>query len=128
MSVRVAGERVLEEATRKMRVEGGWVYFGPLGRIRVSELRRIGIPIGVRPGWRRFTESRLLSMRVAALTVWRKAIEMERLLRERRSEIPDDVYRELMLIAAKVGFEARLLLKDIDERLFNVQYALYDVL
>jgi len=33
-----------------------------------------------------------------------------------------------MLIATKVGFEARMLLKDIDERLFNVQYAVYDVL
>jgi len=46
------------------------------------------------PGWRKFSENVLLSMRVCALTVWRKAVEMERLLKERRGEIPEDVYRE----------------------------------
>jgi hypothetical protein len=127
-SIKVAGERILERAVREMKIEDGWVYFGPLGRARASELRRAGIPLGVRPGWRRFTEFRLLLMRSSALTVMRKALEIEKLLEERRSEIPADVYRGLLLAAGKIKFEGKLLLKDIDERLFNIQYALYDVL
>jgi hypothetical protein len=31
-------------------------------------------------------------------------------------------------MATKIKFEGKLLLKDIDERLFNIQYALFDVL
>jgi hypothetical protein len=127
-SIRVAGERVLEKATREMQTKDGWVYFGPLGRVRISELRRAGIPIGIRPGWRRFSEFALLLMRSSAIIVMRKALEIEKLLEERKNEIPVDVYRELLLAAGKIKFEGRLLLKDIDERLFNIQYALYDVL
>jgi hypothetical protein len=127
-SIRVAGERVLERAVKEMRTKNGWVYFGPLGRVRISELRRVGIPIGIRPGWRRFSEFTLLLMRSSALTVMRKALEIEKLLQERREEIPADVYRELILAASKIKFEGKLLLKDIDERLFNVQYAIYDIL
>ena len=121
------GERVIERAVREMRVEGEWAYFGPLGRVRVSELRRAGIPTGVYPSTRRFTDFRLLLMRSSVLTIMRKALEIEKLVAERR-EIPADVYRELALVADKIRFEGLLLLKDIDERLFNVQYSLYDVL
>jgi hypothetical protein len=127
-SIRVAGERVLERAVKEMRTKDGWVYFGPLGRVKASELRRKGIPLGIRPGWRRFSEFTLLLMRSSALTVMRKALEIEKLLEERKNEIPVDVYRELLLAASKIKFEGRLLLKDIDERLFNIQYALYDIL
>jgi hypothetical protein len=127
-SVRVAGERILEKATKEVRVKDGWVYFGPLGRVKVAELRRAGIPVGIRPGWRRFTEFRLLLMRSSALTIMKEALEIEKLLEEWRNEIPADVYRELTLAADKIRFEGKLLLKDIDERLFNVQYAIYDVL
>ena len=126
-SIITAGKRVLERAVREMKIEGKWVYFGPLGRVKISELRRKEIPIGVRPGWRRFSEFTLLLMRSSAIVVMRKALEIEKLIEERRSEIPADVYRELVLAASKIKFEGKLLLKDIDERLFNIQYALYDL-
>jgi hypothetical protein len=123
-----AGERVIRKAIREMKIKDDWVYFGPLGRLKVSELRRAGIPIGVYPAGRRFTDFRLLLMRGSAITIMRKALEIEKLLEERKNEIPTDIYRELLLAASKIKFEGKLLLKDIDERLWNVQYALYDVL
>jgi len=122
------GERVIERAIKEMKVEGGWAYFGPLGRVRVKELERAGIPVGLYPAGRRFTDFHLLLMRSSVLIVARKAVEIENMLMTRKEEIPADVYRELYLAADKIRFEALLLLKDIDERLFNIQYALYDVI
>lgn len=127
-SIRVAGERILERAVKEMKIEGKWVYFGPLGRVKISELRRKEIPIGIRPGWRLFSEFSLLLMRSSAIIIMRKALEIENILMTRKEEIPVDVYRELLLAASKIRFEGRLLLKDIDKRLFNIQYALYDAL
>jgi len=127
-SIRVAGERILERAIREIKTEGKWVYFGPLGRVKISELKKKGIPIGVRPGWRLFSEFSLLLMRSSAIIIMRKALEIENILMTRKEEIPVDVYRELLLAASKIRFEGRLLLKDIDKRLFNIQYALYDAL
>ena len=66
-------------------------------------------------------------MRSDALNIMRKALEIERLVTERKSEIPADFYRELYLAASRIKFDALLLLKDIDERLFNIAYAIYDV-
>ncbi|MCC6005664.1 MAG: hypothetical protein LM590_15100 [Thermofilum sp.] len=122
------GERVIERAIREMRVEGDWVYFGPLGRVKIKELERAGIPVGLYPASRRFTDFRLLLMRSSVLTIARKAVEVENALMARREEIPADVFREVYLAVDKIRFEALLLLKDVDERLFNVQYALYDVI
>jgi hypothetical protein len=122
------GERTIERAIKEMKVEGEWACFGPLGRVKVEELERAGVKVGLYPAGRRFTDFRLLLMRSSVLTVARKAIEMENLLERRKDEIPTDVYRELRVAAGKVKFEALLLLKDVDERLFDVRYALYDVI
>jgi len=122
------GERVIERAIKEMKVEGGWAYFGPLGRVRVKELERAGIPVGLYPAGRRFTDFHLLLMRADVLDIARKAVEIENTITARRSEIPVDVFRELYLAVGRIKFDALLLLKDIDERLFNIQYALYDVI
>jgi hypothetical protein len=123
-----AGERVIRKATEEMEVKDGWVYFGPLGRVKVVELQRAGIPVGLYPASRRFTDFRLLLMRSSVITIIRESLNIERLIKEKRNEIPTGIYRELLLAADKIRFLGLTLLKDIDERLFNIRYALYDVL
>jgi len=128
ISVRKAAEDVLLRAVKEMRVEGNWIYYGPLGRLHVSELKRMQLPLGVRPGWRKFSENVLISMRVAALTIMRKAIEAEGALKAAREQIPTSVYRELMMAIDKMRFEALMILKDIDAHLFDIKYAVYDII
>jgi hypothetical protein len=128
VNVRKAVEDLLLKATKEAQIRGKWVYYGSLGRINVYEARARNVPTNVRPGWRRFTENVLISMRIATLTIMRRTLEIESILKEHREKLPIDVYRQLILAIGKMRFEALMILKDIDERLFNVEYAIYDVI
>jgi hypothetical protein len=125
--VRKAVEDVLIRATKEAQIRGKWVYYGSLGRINVYEARAHGVSSNIRPGWRRFTENKLISMRISMLEIVRKMIEAEAILKRMRAQLPSEAYRELVLAVSKAKFEALITLKDIDERLFDIKYAVYDV-
>jgi hypothetical protein len=128
VNVRKAVEDALVRAVKEKQVKGKRICYGFLGCIDIREMYAHGIPVDVKPSWRKLSENVLISMRVAALTIMRKALEIESILKAHREKLPIDVYRQLILAVSKMRFEALVILKDVDERLFNIEYAIYEVI
>lgn len=101
------------------------VSFGPLGELKLSELEKFGLP-PLLPNWRKFSTLDMLLVRAKALRIMRLSLELQKLAK--REDIPIAVRRELYVKALNTYYEGLLLLRNIDEHFFNVQYALYDVI
>jgi hypothetical protein len=118
------GEKTIEKAIKEMKKEGNVIKFGHLGELDLFELRKANLP-ELYPAGRHFTDLTLLLMRSRILSIMRKALEIEKIA---KSDIADDARKYLLLEAVAIRYEALLILRRIDERLFNVKYAIYDVL
>jgi hypothetical protein len=114
------GGRTIRRAIEEMTVdeEKNKVSFGSLGELSISEMRRANLPL-LYPWGRRFSTTSLLLMRTRTLRIMRLALELSG-----RKDVPIDVRN----MSNAIKYEALILLRRIDERLFDIRYALYDVL
>ena len=110
-------KRAIEEMT--INEKDDKISFGPLGELSITELTRCRKYSPLYPWGRRFSTLILLLMRSKALSIMRMALELSR-----REDAPAEVRK----IAFTIKAEALSLLRNIDERLFNIKYALYDEL
>jgi hypothetical protein len=111
------GEKTIRKAIMETKIAGDKIIFGPLGELKVQELLRYNKSL-LYPTGRHFTDLALLLMRSRLLKIIRIAVELS------RNDVPPYVRAR----AIQIKYEALITLKNIDERLFNVKYALYDVL
>jgi hypothetical protein len=111
------GEKTIERALNEMSIDEKKIHFGPIGELSISEMRRANLLLY--PWGRRFSTTSLLLMRTRTLRIIRTAIELLM-----RKDVPADVRN----IALNIKYESLLILRNIDERLFDIRYSVYDVL
>jgi len=119
------GGRTIVRSIREMTIDENKVRFGPIGELEKYEMKRHGYST-LYPWGRRFSTLTLLLMRSKVLDIMRMALELQNV--SRREDIPVEVRKILATKAFAIRKEALSTLRSIDERLFNIKYALYDEL
>ena len=122
------GGRTVEKAIEAMTIneKDDKISFGPLGELSITEMKRYRKYPTLYPWGRRFSTLTLLLMRSKVLSIMRTALELQNV--SRREDIPAEVRKILATKAFAIRKEALSTLRNIDERLFNIKYALYDEL